>query len=163
MNQKIVEVAKRYLGFTEIPNNAGFSDAIFQEKMESVGWKKGEAWCTYLGELICKEAMPELFGVLDKLFTASATETWKNFDIAKMTTQKPEVGMLAVFRFGNGWQGHFGVVSKVFNENSFMLIEGNTNNGGGREGFGVFERDRKRGTYTSKGLNLIGFIDIPAI
>jgi hypothetical protein len=163
MNKKIAETAEKYLGFTEIPQNRGFSDATFQKKMEAVGWKKGEAWCTYFGELVCKEAMPELTNLFNRLFSGSATETWKNFDIAKMTTQTPEVGMLAVFRFGNGWKGHFGIVTKVFSENSFMLVEGNTNNGGSREGFAVCQKDRKKTPYTAKGLNLIGFIDIPEI
>ncbi len=162
MNQKIVDTAKQYLGFTEKPKNSGFSDTEFQKKMESVGWKKGEAWCAYFCELVCKEAMPEISAVLDGLFSASATETWKNFDIAKMTTQIPAVGMLAVFRFGNGWQGHIGVINNVYPNGKFTCIEGNTNNGNGRDGYAVCERPRKKDVFTAKGLNLIGFIDIPS-
>ncbi len=160
-NIKIAQTAKTYIGQTEKPLNSGFTSDSFEKKMKAVGWQKKQAWCSYFCELVCKEAMPELTQILDKLFSASATETWKNFDIAQMTSETPKIGSLAVWRFGNGWSGHIGIVSQVIDLNNFVTIEGNTNDGGSREGYIVCEKKRKMNkVFQPKGLNLIGFIEL---
>ena len=41
---------------------------------------------------------------------------------------------MAVWRLGNGWQGHIGIVIDV-HQGKFSTIEGNTNDKGGREGY----------------------------
>ena len=99
---KIVEVAKRYIGQTEKPNNSGFTDALFEQRMKDTGWSKGASWCSFFCELVWKEAYkdsPET-QALDKLFSGSATATFKNFDLAKSsgweTGQTPKPGALAV-------------------------------------------------------------------
>lgn len=160
-NITIAQTAKKYIGQTEKPNNSGFNSPEFEQRMKAVGWQKGQAWCSYFCELVCKEAMPEITTVLDGLFSASATQTWQNFEIAKMTTQKPVIGSLAVFRYGNGWQGHIGIVVEIIDDKSIKLVEGNTNDGGSREGYIVCEKKRKTNTpFQAKGLNLIGFIQL---
>jgi hypothetical protein len=157
----LAKVATKYIGKTETPNNSGFSDKEFQKRMEQVGWSIGQSWCAYFTELCAIEAFPSLKDELTKLFSASATATWKNFQIDKKTSITPKVGSLAVWRYGNGWQGHIGVVSKIVDDKTFESIEGNTNDKGGREGYIVTPRTRKIGSkYSSAGLNLIGFINI---
>lgn len=158
---KVVEIAKKYVGQMEKPNNSGFVDADFERRMFAVGFERGQAWCCYFVELVCKEAYPDLFDYLDKRFSASATATWRSFDLVKKTRTKPSVGFLAVWRYGNDWRGHIGIVSKIIDKNTFLCIEGNTNIGGSREGYKVCEKERKLNSpFTKKGLNLIGFIEI---
>lgn len=157
--KKIAEVAKKYLGQTEKPNNAGFTDSEFERRMRKVGFQTGQAWCCYFAELVCKEALPDEYELLDKNFAPSATATFKNFDLLGETTKKPNIGSLAVWRYGLGWQGHIGIVSKIIDVDTFFCIEGNTNDKGGREGYIVAERERKlNAPFSQKGLNLIGFI-----
>lgn len=163
IEQKIVDTALKYIGQTEKPANSGFNDADFERRMKDVGWEKGLSWCSFFAELCYKEAYsqtPET-AALDKLFSGSATTTFKNFDLAKngWTTGKiPKPGSLAVWRYGVGWQGHIGIVISS-TENNFQTVEGNTNDKGGREGYIVAQKTRfLRDKISANGLNLIGFV-----
>lgn len=161
INEQIVETAKKYIGKTEKPNNSGFTDATFEKRMADTGWLKGNSWCAYFCELVWKEAYKgnPFLTEINKLFSGSATATYKNFDVAKWPVGKtPKPGALAVWRHGNGWQGHIGIVIEN-NGDTFKTIEGNTNDKGGREGYIVAVKKRTLVTpYSAKGLNLIGFI-----
>lgn len=164
ISDKIKEVALKYVGEKETAGNSGFEDPEFQKKMEHVGWQKGQAWCSYCAENIWKEAYklykPEIVPLLDKLFSASATTTYKNFDLSPEfeVSRVPVVGALAVWRHGVGWQGHIGTVIE-FGTVTFKAVEGNTNSEGGREGIEVAIKSRMI-DYDVKpnGLNLIGFV-----
>ena len=46
MKDKIVTIAKSYIGKTEKANNSGFNDAIFEQRMKETGWVKGASWCS---------------------------------------------------------------------------------------------------------------------
>lgn len=156
---KVVLIARKYVGQTEKPANSGFNDADFEKKMKAVGWLKGQAWCAYFCELVCREALPEKDAELAKLFSASAVKTYENFKEAGRVSDTPRPGYLAVWRYGNGWQGHIGVVTEVLTEKLFSTIEGNTNAIGGREGYIVARKSRYLNKpFAPKGLNLIGFI-----
>lgn len=162
IGNKIANIAAKYLGQSEKPNNSGFHDAVFEMRMRQVGWQKSQAWCAYFAEMVYKEAYESTQYIFEvnKYCSASATTTYKNFDIAKnwQVSQTPQIGALAVWRHGISWQGHIGIVSSVF-EDKFTCIEGNTNNSGGREGIEVAEKTRKLDfTVKENALNLIGFV-----
>lgn len=159
----VIEIAKKYIGQTEKPANSGFSDAEFEKKMKAVGFEKGHAWCSYFAELCFKEAFPERAKELDKLFSASAVQTFKNFKEAGFAiSSDPEPGNLVIWQnFTQGipqWSGHVGIVTSEM-ANGFTSVEGNTNDSGGREGYIVAEKIR---TVNRKpnGLNVMGFIRI---
>jgi len=161
---KIVQTAKKYIGKTEKPNNSGFNDADFEKRMKETGWDKGMSWCSFFTELVWKEAYTgsSETSAIDKLFSGSATATFKNFDLAKQsgwnTGMTPKPGSLAVWRNGNSWQGHIGIVIEN-NGITFKTVEGNTNDKGGREGYIVATKNRVlKSAYQKNGLNLIGFI-----
>jgi hypothetical protein len=161
---EVVEVALSYVGKTEKPNNSGFNDSVFQKKMEEVGWVKSYAWCSYFAELVYRESACDaaVRKILTKLFSGSATTTFKNFDLDKTykTGIEPKVGALAIWRHGNGWQGHAAVVVSVNKpNNTFGTVEGNTNDAGGREGYIVAKKHRYiKKPFQPKGLNLVGFV-----
>ncbi len=156
----IIEVATHYIGEKEIPGNMGFTDHDFEKKMFDVGFQKTYAWCALFMELCVKEGIPDFYSKNEKLFNASATTTFKNFDIAGKTNQMPQPGMGVIWRHGNGWQGHAGIVVSVNPANgTFEAIEGNTNSAGGREGIEVSRKTRKLKTpFSANGLNLVGFL-----
>ena len=164
ITDKIVSVAKSYIGETELPNNSGWKDAAFQQKMVDCGWQKGQSWCAFTTELIWKEAYGKdspVYPLLDRLFSASATATAANFIASKdfTTGKSPKEGALVLWRHGTGWQGHAGVVTKVIDGINFKSIEGNTNSAGGREGIEVAEKNRKVGeAFKPNGLNIICFV-----
>lgn len=170
INEEIVEIARKYVGQEEIPGNLGFKEEEFQIKMTSVGWNKGDAWCSYFAELVWKEAYQQwdatLFQRLNKLFTGSAVTTFRNFQKTKdfVFNVKPKQGALVVwqnYKEGNPhWTGHIGIVEMISGNNSIVhTIEGNTNDDGGREGIEVARKNRPvKYDIKQNGLVLLGFI-----
>lgn len=158
------EIAIKYIGQTEKPGNMGFNDAEFEKKMLSVGFQATHSWCAYFCELCFKEAYPEKFVELDKLFSASAVKTFENFRAAGYPfSQIPTVDALVVWQTQKDgkpeWTGHVGIVVSVDGD-KFESVEGNTNNSGGRNGFIVARRTRKVIHNISNGLEILGFIKI---
>lgn len=161
---QIAKLALAYVGKTEKSNNSGFNDPLFEKRMQAVGWSKGQAWCSYFSELVWKEAYAadkSTVDQLDKLFSGSATETFRKFDVSKKFSvgKEPKVGAVVIWRHGTGWQGHAGIVVDLIDENSFFSVEGNTNDKGGREGYIVSKKRRLISQpIKADGLNLVGFI-----
>lgn len=156
-------IALSYVGKTEVPGNMGFNDKIFQKKLEEVGWEKTFAWCSYFAELVYKEACLDatIKKLLTKLFSGSATTTYKNFDLdgTFKTGLLPKPGSLAIYRHGIGWQGHAAICIDADNGTTFPTVEGNTNDKGGREGYIVARKNRYiKKPFLPKGLNLVGHI-----
>jgi hypothetical protein len=159
------EIALKYIGQTEKPGNMGFNDAEFEAKMKDVGFKQTHAWCAYFCELVFKEAIPERFNEFDRLFSASAVQTFKNFrDAAYPIGPAAQLDTLVIWQnYKDGkahWTGHAGIVSKVKSTWEFESVEGNTNSQGGREGFEVAVKDRKVLAEVTNGLKVLGFIQI---
>lgn len=164
IRERIVEVAQKYIGLHEKPSNSGFEDPLFQKRIEEVGWEKGDAWCAFFAELVWKEAYDNLpmKKQLDKLFSGSAVQTYKNFMLdGKWSMEiKPSAGSLAVWRVGLTDAGHIGIVIKIVDDNTFQTIEGNSNDDGSREGVKVVLKNRRlRAEFKKRGLNLVGFIE----
>lgn len=164
INEKIVQVAVSFIGQTEISGNKGFKDKDFENRMRDVGWDTGLAWCSFFAEMCWVNAYAQNDEVkkrLAQLFSGSATTTYKNFDLNKIfktSTDTPVVGAVAIYRHGNGWQGHAAIVEKIL-DNATQNIEGNTNAAGGREGIEVARKVRPiKAEYKPNGLNLVGFI-----
>lgn len=162
----VTEIARKYIGQTEKPQNAGFNDAVFQAKMAAVGFVSGHAWCAYFTELVFKEAFPQLHKELDKLFSASTITTYRNFrDAGYPISTRPKVDDLVIWQnYVDGkpqLTGHAGVVSWADVDGwHFRSIEGNTNDVGGREGYIVAEKKRSVLAKVDKGLKVLGFITI---
>ncbi len=164
----IVQIARKYIGIRELKNNSGWSDKVFQQRMVDVGWKVGESYCVYWAELVWKEAYalhPKMLKRLDELFSGSATRTHKNFSLAtnefKIHPTIPVPGALALWRFGNTWMGHAGIVTGPTRPR-FNTVEANTNASGGREGVEIAAKTRLIGQpLRAKGLNLLGFVYPP--
>lgn len=169
VTEKITDIAHRYIGQEEKPNNSGFEDAAFEADMERVGWTEGEAWCASFAKLVWWETYkndPLRLLQVERLFSKSAVQTYRNFDASNWKTQNrdgspiviPQVGALAVWQFGEGPKGHIGIVTKVVSQTEFETVEGNTDDKGGREGVKVaFRRRIVRRTW-GDGLNLLGFV-----
>ncbi len=93
------QIAEKYIGITEKSGNMGFVDADFEVKMKQVGFVLGQAWCCYFMELVFKEAYPEKFRELDKLFSGSTVQTFKNFEGAAYPIgQVPQLDTLVIWQ-----------------------------------------------------------------
>lgn len=167
IREDIIKAASAYLGKTEKPGNMGFVDPEFDRKMKAVGFQLTHAWCAYFAELIYKDAQVLPFDILDKLHSAGAVRTFANYKrmFPRAVSMVPSVGALAVWRqMVNGkphpkGYGHIGIVEHPLGQ-AFITIDGNTNDGGGREGYIVAQKTRKLSDATRPhGLQLLGFID----
>lgn len=132
--------------------------------LTSVGVGSGNAWCAAFvwwctneaaSELGTPNRLPKSAGVLDmwrKAHKAGLPCITKQEAIAN--TGLVTSGMLFIMNFGGGL-GHVGFV-EGFESGRLVTIEGNSNDGGSREGIGVFRlRRRTIGAVTE------GFIGIP--
>jgi len=168
----IVQTAKSYIGMKEVGKNAGFENAIFEEKMKGVGFDSGEAWCSLFAELVVCEAYGKLDSTyiykLQKIFSENAYKTYTNFKNAKgfKVSNKPEPGNIVFWQSyknnepvknGSWFTGHVGIVTGV-HQLYFDTVEGNTNAAGSREGQGVYEKKREYDFYKNTGLRLLGFV-----
>lgn len=159
------QVALSYLGQTEKPKNSGFNDKDFERKMREVGFQTGHAWCAYFAELVFKEAFPEKFFELDKLFSGSTIQTFNNFkDAAYPISHVPHINHLVIWQSMKDGKalttGHAGVVVSVKDTWQFESVEGNTAGGGSREGWIVARHERKVLADVQNGLKVLGFIQI---
>lgn len=159
------EIALKYLGQTEKPGNAGFNDPDFEQRMKEVGFVKGHAWCAYFQELVFKEAYPEKFDELDKLFSGSTVQTFRNFqDAGYIIGNVPQIDTLVIWQMQKDgkpqWTGHAGIVSKVISSWEFESVEGNTSDAKSREGYIVAVHSRKVLAEVKNGLKVLGFIKV---
>ncbi len=163
--KRIVEGASHWLGQEEILGNEGFKDADFEQRMIDVGWKRKQAWCAYFCEVVWKLAfiqVEEVVQELDKLFSASAVQTWRNFQKSPfVVNQIPKPGALAIWqKYKQGtphWSGHM-AITVTENMQRLITIDGNTNDAGGREGYIVAKRSRFLNFDNDQGLRLLGFV-----
>ena len=159
------DIALKYIGQTEKPGNMGFNDQEFENRMIDVGFVKGHAWCAYFTELVFKEAYPEKSKELDRLFSGSTIQTFKNFrDADYLIGYAPQVSTLVIWQTMKDGKpqatGHAGVVVSVKDTWQFESVEGNTNYFGGREGYIVAKKERKVFADVQNGLKILGFIQI---
>lgn len=171
------EIAAKYIGITEKPNNGGFSDPEFERRMKKDGeWQKGWAWCCCFVQLCVMEwlsTMPitrrpddphlAFIDTIDIAITPSVKGTFDNLLALGFTLHKePKVGDLVIWlTFKNDkptGTGHIGIVNSTPFNLPFRSIEGNTNNKGEREGDCVAEKPRQYLFAHPNGLRLMGFI-----
>lgn len=162
---KAVEVALQYVGQRELPNNVFSDQSDFGKKLHAVGQKDGDPWCALFTELVFKEAYPERFKDFDGLFSASAVQTYKNFEKAAYPLNNlPREGNLVIWQMQKDgkpqWQGHAGIVYELKSSWEFKSIEGNTATGGTREGVAVAIQDRKVLKDVWNGLKILGFVQV---
>ncbi|MXP65345.1 CHAP domain-containing protein [Roseomonas sp. M0104] len=156
-------VAEKQLGVSEEPpgSNAGKAVEAF---LASVGLGSGHAWCASF-VYWCVEQAAEQTGQRNCLpRTGGVLEMWRRsrraglpcVTAAEARAQPVLVssGMIFVMDFGQG-HGHTGFV-KGLADGRLATIEGNSSDGGSREGTGVFALSRR----TLGNINA-GFIGLP--
>lgn len=162
--EAITSFAKVLIGQQEKPGNSGFKSEWIEKKMKERGFVPGDAWCALAAELVLYEAYQGTIfeEYIDRLFSKSAVETYRNFSLNGPfpCNQIPVPGAVAIWQlYKNGvktWQGHAGIVESVRN-GFYFCIEGNSNSKGGREGFEWAYRKRDF-SKPDNGLRLLGFI-----
>jgi hypothetical protein len=128
-------------GVTEIPrgSNRGPRIAVM---LRNTGLGEGYPWCAAAVATWGVEALGKLWPVP---LTADC-DTVLNWAKRKGVLQKsdPQRGDLFLVMKSDWDAIHIGVVTDVVDSSTIRAWEGNTNDGGSREGYGVFHRNRSR-------------------
>ena len=148
---ELLEVASLEVGTLEEPAGCNRGRRV-EQYQRSVGIARGNAWCVAFvywcfqvaaqKQAIANPMEKECRtgGVLDLWNRACGARNVKILRTAEALNDPARVkpGMVFVISTGGG-MGHAGLVSRVVG-NRMETIEGNTNDGGSREGIGVFRR-----------------------
>jgi len=143
----LVQIARRQIGTEEDPQhqNVGSSIKKYQDSTSLGG--QGWPWCAAFVDWCVQQFAPEDAKIAHIPRTAAAFGLidWANnnhFDVfnppGSSGGSAPQSGDIVVYELS-----HCGIVSKPGDDNhDFYAIEGNTNPGGGRDGYEVAERGR---------------------
>ena len=134
--KKVARLALLFKGIEEVGNNSGFTNDTFEKMMREVGWKNGEAWCSYFAKVAYLYALPNLTDDINKWWGGSSQATFDNVKNGKseefevITSGRPKKGDIVIWQRTNSpSQGHVGIVTKAFlnSATKFEAVEGNTN------------------------------------
>jgi hypothetical protein len=147
----VLGVAGREVGVMEDPVGSNCGPRVNQY-LESVGDKGGLPWCAAFVYWCFQQAAAALQMSNPATRTAGAVDVWDEAGTrgvrrvaSAVAADRPvlvQPGMVFVIATGGG-HGHVGLVEKIEGV-VLTTIEGNTNNGGSREGIGVFRRTARR-------------------
>ncbi len=146
--QELIAEARKYVGEAEIPSGSNRSIRIDYWNLEAIGdWRKfpmggkGAPWCGSFVTAAGRQAMGHLWPV-PQTGTVQAMVDWAKTK-GVWSKNNIEAGNLFCLYYPNLKRyGHVGIVTGITTE-GITTIEGNTNDGGSRTGFAVFERTRR--------------------
>lgn len=161
---KVVKIAGSYVGVMERPAGSNRGPQV-DKFIKSVGLNPAAgsyAWCVAFIYYCFQEAADELELQNPMIRTAGVLDLWNRAGskkVPRISTAKAsgdphlvKPGHIFIMDYGGG-RGHAGLVEKVVG-GKLVTIEGNTNDGGSREGVGVFRREQRKIASINK-----GFID----
>ncbi|MBM3726669.1 MAG: CHAP domain-containing protein [Acidobacteria bacterium] len=147
-------VASAEVGVMEVPPGSNRGPKV-DEYIKSAGLDPSQgsfAWCACFVYWCCKQAAVQLGRANPAIRTAGVNELWRraNSSGIKVVTgasaiDNPELvlpGQVFTFKT-SATTGHTGIVEAVHG-GLLTTIEGNTNDGGSREGVGVFRRKARK-------------------
>lgn len=173
LSNNACDTAKEYIGIKEVRYN---SSPIIDEIILNGGGRIGDSWCMFFvywdytkASLILKQNNPlQKTGSCARQYKHANNIFTKRLKIIKVNQlgyYKPKKGSIAIFKHGallkndvdRYWLGHTGILDEFINADNFVLIEGNTNSGGSRNGDGVFRKLRHK---INGNLKLVAFIEV---
>lgn len=161
---KALDIATAQIGVRESPLGSNSGPEV-DRFLASVGLKPGAPWCMAFIYFCFVEAA-KVFNIPNPLVrTGGCLDHWHRADgrpgarritreeaLDDPTLVKP--GHIFIMDFGRG-RGHTGIV-EANKGGKLTTVEGNSNDGGSREGIGVFRLDRRRISQMKGFLNYRG-------
>jgi len=160
-SERVLDIARSYIGQTEIGDNAGWKDKVFETAMRAIGWMRGWAWCASFVRLVYLQAAEETWGrdsvrykEIKKALSHGVLKTYQLGQASPsfIIKHNPTPGGIILFDYGKG-KGHTGIYVSPGAGTTDILIEGNTNKAGSREGKYVLEKSR---VLSKTGLKYLG-------
>lgn len=134
--EEVVWLARKLHYIRELPDNRG---ARVEALQRWSGGAPGQPWCAYLVAFVLdiafegKSPLPRT-GSCDVLLETATRHGWLVPD--------PEAGDVFLVLKTPTDAVHTGFVTEVLGDGTVRTLEGNTNDDGSRDGYGVFERVR---------------------
>lgn len=146
--KRVVEIAVTQIGEMEKPKGSNWGHPV-KEYLAAVGINFPAAWCAAFVYWCFQNACNEAGKTNPLVKTGGVLNHWSNTSGKKITTAQATAnpslvkpGHIFILSTGGGL-GHTGLVESV--SGGFLVtIEGNTNEGGSREGIGVFRRNGRK-------------------
>lgn len=144
----VLQEAHHYLGVQETPRSSNRGVEIDYwltqtfttvPKAQRLGapWCQAWAWCMGQQALGYRWPVPR---------TASVQAVYQWAETARCLAEQPREGdLFLLWHAGLNRYAHIGFVTQVLPTGAFKSLEGNTNPGGSRDGWGVYERERGPG------------------
>ncbi|MEO8665498.1 MAG: CHAP domain-containing protein [Ignavibacteria bacterium] len=153
--KNVLAIAAGEIGVMEEPVGTNSGPEV-DGYLECVGLGPGCSWCAAFVYWCYNEACKKSGKKNPVYKTAGVLSHWNNSSAKKITWQNAfedpslvKPGQVFIMSYGGGL-GHTGIVEKV-NGGFLTTIEGNTNDGGSREGIGVFRRTGRKIKDINKG------------
>lgn len=137
---QIIEIAASQVGVRETGRNRG---PMVDEYLRAAGLNPAldsYPWCASFAVWVVRQACLEL-GIPNPLPRTSGVHKLWMRSPPHTCVQRPSPGAIFCIDHGGG-KGHCGFVEEVGGTH-LVTIEGNTNDGGSREGDGVYRRSRR--------------------
>lgn len=147
--EKVLGVAKSQNGVTEKPRGSNGGPEV-DAYLAVTGLGSGYAWCAAFVAWCGVHGVGRLWPVVKSADCDALLAQGKRLKLLHTT---PQAGDIFLRLASPSDANHTGFVTRVDVDGSggvdgFATIEGNTNGGGSRDGYGVFARSRSMGPYT---------------
>jgi hypothetical protein len=139
LSDAALRVAISQVGQTEKPLGSNWGEPV-KTYLASVGINFPAAWCFAFDYWCFGQAAAELHVPNPLPKTGSVLHAWETADSVHKITSNPQAGDIFIMDLGGGL-GHAGIVESVV-PSILHTIDGNTNNGGSREGIEVERKSR---------------------
>lgn len=137
-HELVLAVARGLRFVREEPRNSNRGQAV-EAMLELTGLGPGQPWCAALVAWVGQTALGKDWPLP---LTASCAALGAAADAKRLLRQSPQAGDVFLIHFASlGRFAHTGFVVGV-QAGAVTTLEGNTNDGGSRDGWGVFQRTR---------------------
>jgi len=146
--EMVLAEARRYLGVTEVPvgSNRGV-EIDYWIKEAGLDPKLGLPWCAAFVDQVGRQALGATAWPVPRTASVAAIAAWGKKESRLL--EVPLAGdLFLLWHQELGRFAHVGFVETVPDPTRFATLEGNTNPGGSRDGYGVFRRERATGGKT---------------
>jgi hypothetical protein len=136
--EKIIAQAKEDAGTVEVPRNSNRGKRV-EAMLANTGLDGGYPWCAAAVVTWGLEGLGKAFPV-PRTADCDAILSWARRK--GVLSRTPQAGDIFLVMKSTNDAIHTGIVSKVLGDGKVETWEGNTNDGGSRDGYGVFKRVR---------------------
>ena len=152
----VLRLAQALAFVREEPRNSNRGQAV-EAFLKATGTAPGAPWCAAFVAWVGKTVLGTLWPLPLTAGCAALGVAGADQDIVRTTPQRGDVFLIWFPKLNR--YAHTGFVVEVLADGRCRTVEGNTNDGGSRDGWGVFERTRAFGPHD----RFLRWADVPGL